>query len=399
MRRSPTRPISPDLSHASVAPVSADPSPDATYPPGTFKVGSIAGIPVLLRTSWFIIAAIIAWIVAPLIESVQPGLGAFKYVAGVLYAVLFYLTILLHEASHAVMARHYGITVSWIMLHFLGGQTDIDSEPRSPRQEFWIAFVGPVTSIAVGLVAWLATNLTGEGVLDLAIKGVAVANLVLGVLNLVPGLPLDGGRVLRAAVWGVTGNPHRATIVAGWGGRIAALLVLCWPMVLRYGYDVQPGLTNYLFTFIAALFLWQGASMAMMGARVRRRLPALKARPLARRAIAVPEDVPIAEAVRRAQDAGAGAILTQAADGRVLGLVNEAALLATPEERRPWMPVNSVARTLESGLQLPADIFGEDLVKAISRTPAPEYLLVEPDGSVYGVLSTADVDKAFGETK
>lgn len=373
-----------------------EPTAQAPLPPGTFRVGSIAGIPVLVRTSWFLVAALIAWIVAPAVENVQPGLGGWKYVVGVAYAVLFYLTILLHEASHALMARHFGIPVSWIMLHFLGGQTDIDTEPRTAGQEFKIAVVGPLTSIAVGLVALLATRFTGEGVLDLAVWGVAVANLVLGVLNLVPGLPLDGGRVLRAGVWQVSGDPHRGTVVAAWGGRIAALLVLLYPVAMHYGYGTQPSLTNYLFSFIVALFLWQGASMSLMSAKVRRRLPALKARPLARRAVGVPGDLPVAEAVRRAQEAGAGAILTYSSDDQVAGLVNEEALLATPEDRRPWLPVSSLARTLEEGLTLPADIAGEELVKAITRTPAAEYLLIEEDGRIYGVLSTVDVDRAFG---
>lgn len=373
-----------------------EPSTQVPHPPGTFRVGSIGGIPVLVRSSWFLVAALIAWIVAPAVDNVQPGLGAWKYVVGLAYAVLFYLTILLHEASHALMARHFGISVSWIMLHFLGGQTDIESEPRSAGQEFKIAVVGPLTSIAVGLVALAATRITGEGVLDLAVWGVAVANLVLGVLNLVPGLPLDGGRVLRAGVWQASGDPHKGTVVAAWGGRISALLVLLWPVVLRYGYDVEPGLTNYLFTFIAAVFLWQGASMSLMAAKVRRRLPALKARPLARRAVAVPGDLSVAEAVRRAQEAGAGAIVTFSSDDQVSGLVNEEALLATPEDRRPWLAVSSLARTLEDGLSLPADIQGEELVKAITRTPAAEYLLLEEDGRIYGVLSTADVDRAFG---
>jgi CBS domain-containing protein len=113
--------------------------------------------------------------------------------------------------------------------------------------------------------------------------------------------------------------------------------------------------------------------------------------------IAVPDDLSVAEAVRRAQEAGAGAIVVHTADDRLSGVVNETALLATPDDRRPWLPVSAVARTLEDGLLLPADIFGEDLVRAMSRTPAGEYVLVEHDGSVYGVLSTEVVDRAFAE--
>jgi CBS-domain-containing membrane protein len=133
----------------------------------------------------------------------------------------------------------------------------------------------------------------------------------------------------------------------------------------------------------------------MISAHIRRRLPALKARPLARRVVDVPDDLPVSEAVRRAQDADAGGIVLHAADGRLTGIVSEAALLATPEDRRPWVPSSTVARSLTEGLVLPADIAGEDLVRAMARTPASEYVLVEPDGSVYGVLATTDVDTAF----
>jgi CBS domain-containing protein len=111
--------------------------------------------------------------------------------------------------------------------------------------------------------------------------------------------------------------------------------------------------------------------------------------------ISVPDDTPVSEAVRRAQDANAGGIVLLASDGRLVGIVSEAALLATPEERRPWVPASAVARTLSDGLVLPADIAGEDLVRAMARTPASEYVLVEPDGAVYGLLSTTDVDSAF----
>ena len=147
------------------------------------------------------------------------------------------------------------------------------------------------------------------------------------------------------------------------------------------------------------LFLWQGATASINGARIRRRLPALQARHLARRALAVPGELPLAEAVRRAQDAHAGSIITVTSTGSPVGVVNEAALLATPEDRRPWVPTSTVARDLGAGLSLPADISGEDLVRAVTRTPASEYLLVEPDGSIYGVLTTADLDRAFREAQ
>lgn len=366
-------------------------------PHGTIKIGSIAGVDVLVTTSWFLVAALISFLVAPRIEQVQPDLGFWKYVAGVVFAMVLYGSVLLHEVSHALMARRYGYPVSSITLHFLGGMTAIEGESRRPRHEFFIAVVGPLTSLLVGGAALALWFVTPDGLLRVAVEGLAGANLLVGVLNLVPGLPLDGGRVLKSAVWGATGNAHRGTIVAGWGGRLTALAVLAWPIILMTVFAVDPELVDYLLVFVLAMFLWTGATAAMAHARLRQRLPSLVARPLARRTLTVPETLPLAEAVRRAQEAQAGSIVTVTSSGAPLGIVNEAALLATPEDRRPWLTTSTVARRIEDGLTLPADIAGEELVRAISRRPAEEYLLVEPDGAIHGVLTTADVDRAFRE--
>ena len=366
-------------------------------PPGTIRIGSIAGSDVLVSTSWFLVAGLVAVLVAPAVEREQPGIGAWKYVAGLAFAVLLYLSVLLHEASHAVMARRYGFPVSSITLHFLGGMTAIEGEANKPRQEFMIAVVGPLTSLAVGAAAFGLWLVLPGGLLELAVGALAAANLLVGALNLVPGLPLDGGRILKAAVWGATGNPHRGTIVAGWGGRVTAVAVLCWPVVQESVIDQPSDVLDFVLAFVIALFLWSGATTAMASARLRRRLPGLVARELARRTLTVPDDLPLGEAVRRAQVAEAGSIVTVTSAGRPTGVVNEAALLATPEDRRPWVSVSSVARTLEDGLSLPVGIGGEELILAISRNPASEYLLVEEDGTIYGVLTTADVDRAFRE--
>lgn len=367
-------------------------------PPGTLKIGEIGGVDVLVRSSWLVVAALISFMLAPAIEAVEPGIGNGKYIAGVAFAVLLYLSVLLHEMSHALMAKRFGLPVRSITLHFLGGVTEIEGEPDTPGREFGVSVVGPITSIGVGVLFLLLHPVVPDGLLRLAVDALAGANLVVGVLNLVPGLPLDGGRVLRAAVWGVTGNPHRATIVAGWCGRIAAGLVFVFPLLQQPLFGRPTILTDYVLAFVIAMFLWTGATQAIVSAKVRSRLPALRARQLARRAVAVPHDLPLSEAVRRAQEAQAGSIVVLGVDGDVTGIVNEAAVLATPEDRRPWIAVGSVARTVEPGLQLDADIAGEPLIRAMQRTPATEYLLRERDGTVYGVLVTDDVDRAFAAT-
>lgn len=369
-----------------------------SYPraPGTIKLGTVAGSDVLVSPSWFLIAIMIAVVVAPRVDEVEPGLGALKYVAGLAFAVILWGSVLLHEAAHAYVARHYGYPVGPIVLHFLGGATTIEAEARRPKHEFWIAVVGPLTSLAVGGAALGAVLLlNASGLLEMALESLVAANFFVGVLNLVPGLPLDGGRVMKALVWGITRNVHRGTIVAGWIGRGAAVCAFVWPWVQEPLTGTAPGLFDVAIYVIIALFLWSGATAAMASASLRSKLPHLVARDLARRTLAVPADLPLAEAVRRAQDVRAGSIVTMTGGGLPTGIVSEAALLATPEDRRPWLPTSTVARSLEAGLSLPADIAGEALVLAISRMPSAEYLLLDPDGSIVGVLSTADVDAAF----
>jgi Zn-dependent protease len=350
---------------------------------------------VYVTSSWFLVAVLIAVIVAPSVDNVQPGLGALKYLAGLAFAVILYGSVLLHEAAHAVAARRYGYGVGPITLHFLGGATELESEARRPRDEFVIAVVGPLTSLLVGGLAVLLAMTHPSGLLEMAIDGLAGANLIVGVLNLVPGLPLDGGRVLKAVVWSVTKDVNRGTLAAGWGGRVAAVAVIAWPFFQEAVLDRPAGLYDYVMAVIIASFLWTGASAAMASARVRSRLPQLVGRTFARPTLAVPGDLPLAEAVRRAQEARTGAIVTITGDGRPVGIVNEAALHAVPLERRPWVPTSSVARAITDGLILPATIHGEELIRSLQRTPSTEYLLVEEDGGILGVLATADVDAAF----
>ncbi len=362
------------------------------------RVGSIGGVDVLVRWSWFLMAVLIAVLLMPAIEEVAPQLkGPLTLVAGASFAVLLALSLLLHELSHAWMSQHFGIRVRSITLHFIGGVTAIDGEPATPRQEFAISAIGPVTSLGVGGVAYALLQVTPEGLLSFVVGLLAWANLVVGALNLVPGMPLDGGRVLRAAVWKVTGSPHRGLQVSGWAGRGVAVLALMIPAFLRSA-GQRVDIVDYVIAGVIALFLWNAASSAILSAKLRARLPALQARALARRVLTVPSDVPLAVAVQQAREGQAGAIVSLDESGSPAGLVSEDAVRATPAERHPWVSVGAVTRSLSSDLTLPADVAGEALVRAMARTPASEYLLLEPDGSVYGVLVTADVDAAFSAT-
>jgi len=215
-----------------------------------------------------------------------------------------------------------------------------------------------------------------------------------GVFNLLPGLPLDGGRMLRAGVWKVTGKPGAATIAAAWAGRGLAVLLILVPVALL-GTKASLTSTYILWFAVIAVFMWFSSGQAIRVAKVRDRLPGLQARRLARRAIAIPGNVPLAEAIRRADEAQARALVVIDHESTPIAIVNETAVMATPAQRRPWIEVGSLARAIEPGLVLSADLSGMELIEAVQRSPATEYLLIEPSGQIFGVLATSDLDHAF----
>src|SRR5262249_16067487 len=147
-----------------------------------------------------------------------------------------------------------------------------------------------------------------------------------------------------------------------------------------------------------AAFMWMSASQALRSARIRERLPALQARALARRAIPIPSSLPLAEAIRRADLAQARALVVVDHDAKPIAIVNEGEVIATPEQRRPWVDAGSLAPTLDPDMIFAAALSAMDLMEGVRRAAAWEYLLVEPSGQVYGVLATADLDHAFAGT-
>jgi Zn-dependent protease len=308
---------------------------------------------------------------------------------------LLYLSVLLHELSHSLVAIGLKLQVRRIHLYPLGGFSEIEQEMPTPGREFLVSAAGPAMSLLLaGLGIVVRVFASPGGVAAVVLDEFILANILVGGFNLLPGLPLDGGRLLRAGLWKVTGRSEYSTVLAAWAGRIIAVAVVLAVLTQsRTLFSLEDG---YGIWFIAiAAFMWMSAGQALRSAQVRERLPALQARALARRAIPIPPNLPLAEAIRRADLAQARALVVVDHDAKPIAIVNESAVMATPEQRRPWVDAGSLSRTLDPDMVLSADLTGMDLVEAVRRAPASEYLLVEPSGQVYGVLAAADLDRAF----
>jgi Zn-dependent protease/CBS domain-containing protein len=310
--------------------------------------------------------------------------------------VLLYVSVLIHELSHSLVARSYGLPVRRILLYPLGGFSEIEREPPTPGREFLVSAAGPALSLALAAAGYgLMHVVPADTIAGTLVHQLMWANLVVGIFNLLPGLPLDGGRMLRAVIWKLTGRQSTATIAAAWAGRVLAVSLFVVPFAAGAVNGTGGDLVSVLWLAVIAVFMWTGAGQAIKATRFRERLPALQARRLARKAVSVAADTPVAEAIRRAEENQARAVVIVDHEDKPIAILNETAVMATPEQRRPWLEAGALARTLEPSLVLSADLSGLALLEAIRRAPATEYLLVEPSGQVYGVLAARDVDHAF----
>jgi Zn-dependent protease/CBS domain-containing protein len=352
------------------------------------------GIPVYISPYWFVIAGVFILVYAN--ELAATLHGDTRFIVAAAFVVLLYLSVLIHELSHCVVARGYGLPVRRILLYPLGGFSEIELEPQTPGREFAVSAAGPALSLLLAAACFgLMRVVSPDTITGTLVSQLRWANLVVGLFNLLPGLPLDGGRMLRAVIWKLTGRPATSTIAAAWAGRVLAVALLVVPFLTGVVNVTGSGLYAFIWLAVIAVFMWTGAGQAIKATRFRERLPALQARRLARKAVSVAADTPLAEAIRRADQSQARAVVVVDHEDKPIAIVNETAVMATPPQRRPWIEAGSLARTLEPNLVLPADLSGMALLDAIRRAPATEYLLVEPSGQVYGVLATRDVDHAF----
>src|SRR5580658_1103502 len=304
------------------------------------RIGKILGIPIFLHSTWVIIFAAITYSLAMQFEQQNPGWPpAQQWLVGVVTSVLFFVSLLFHELAHSVVAQHYKIRVLSITLFIFGGVASIERDPSKAIQEFNIAVAGPVAS---GVLALFFLGMTkvfpNNDVVCSSALWLGTMNGWLAVFNLLPGFPLDGGRIFRAIIWGATKNFSRATRIAGGTGRLIA-----YAMILLGGFGVFRGLVvPGLWSVFIGFFLLNAAQESVAQAAIRETLTGLRA------ADVMSPEVPTVGRAISLEEYGAEVLRTGRrchlviTDDRLVGMMNVHTLNSVPREEWAHNSVQAV---------------------------------------------------------
>jgi len=361
------------------------------------RIGRVAGIPLVIHLSWFVSLAVVVLAARELWDPIT-GVGA--YALSLAFGIAFFSSVVAHELAHALSARMLGIPTADITLFVFGGVARITSEPEEPGDEALMALAGPLASVTIAGACVLAAA-PFEGAPAAFLGMVGVANLTVGVFNLLPGFPLDGGRITRALLWRLRGERLWATRVAAWLGRTLALLLI----LVGVTATAVARSPRFLLEIVLGLFLWQAAAQ---GEWLARYLDGLRARTVAdymtpvaagdappRRAgapvVAVPAWAVVADLAAAGRVPGDGdRILVVDGGGQPLGRIARAQLAGISPVRWSALTAGALAEPVAPAHHVRHD---ERADRFLTRTgpsgSTPEYVVVDGAGRLVGVMDGA----------
>lgn len=369
--------------------------PEAARQDG-IPLGRILGIPVVLAWSWFIIAAFVVIVFGPQVAELYPALGLGAYGVALAYAVLLAASVLIHELAHALSARRFGWPTTRIVLNLWGGHTQFENFAASPGRSLIVALAGPAANFLLALAGWGAIILMEpSGVANLLANILVWANFLVAAFNVLPGLPLDGGRIVESAVWRATGSQEKGTVAAGWTGRVIAVGLVAAVVLVPLLIGVQPSVITVIVAVVMGGFLWLGASSAITNAKMRLRLPEVSAGRLKEPAVGMPAGTTVQQVKRLLTDRPGVDIVLTSPNGLPEAVVDRGALAAVPDSQADATPVNAVARALAPGAYVPEFAEGQELVQYLARLAGSEYAVTDRQGTVTGLLHQSVVIAAI----
>ncbi|HZP62029.1 MAG TPA: site-2 protease family protein [Terriglobales bacterium] len=359
------------------------------------KLGRIAGIGIGLHYSWFIIAVLIALSLAAHFHVVRPDWNdTVVWGAAIITALLFFVTLLLHELAHSVLAKARGLRVREITLFALGGVSQIESEAPDAKSEFWIGIVGPLTSLAIGAICIAISRASGAAAnaepanpVTAVLLWLGYINLALAAFNMIPGYPLDGGRVLRSIAWWITGNMERATRIAARVGQVVALLLIFYGI---YRFFVGHNFGGLWLAFIGWFLLDASRSsylqVGLMAGLKDRRVADLMERDCAR----VEGYLSLRDFVDEYLLHSANRCFLVAQGPIALGLITPAELKKVPRDRWDQSSVQSVMRPLNQLRSVSPEMPALQALELMAREHVFQ-LAVVANGKLQGIFSRDQV--------
>ncbi|MDD5338294.1 MAG: site-2 protease family protein [Dehalococcoidales bacterium] len=356
----------------------------------TFKLFRIAGIAIGIHYTWLFALIFFSWTLAMVyFPSNYPGWSSLMYwIMGIIGALLIFVSVLVHELAHSLVSKTRGTQVSSITLFILGGASNLDEEPERPAVEFIIAIVGPATSLILGAIFFAIThfNIDPTTPLYAIISYLSIINIYLGIFNLLPGFPLDGGRVLRSLLWGSTGSLAKATDIASIVGQFFGWAFIALGVYLMISVNFIAGLW---FTFIG-WFLNSSADASRKEVALRERLGIIKVKELMNENVAtINPETTVQNMVTNIFRKQHGRAVPVCKDGKMVGIATISDIKKVKQEKWATTPVKKIMTTKPLYTVAPEDNLNKALL-LIAKYDVNQ-VLINNQGKCGGLLSRADV--------
>lgn len=359
---------------------------------GTIRIGNLFGIPFSVHPSWFLVLGLVTWSYGSGLTAQFPQLaGGLPWLFGLIAALLLFGSVLAHELGHSFVALRQGIDVKSINLFFFGGLASLEKESETPAAAFWVAIAGPLVSLA--LFALLTAVVMGTGVsgpLAAILQLLASVNLILALFNLIPGLPLDGGNILKAAVWKITGNPYKGITVASRVGQGLGWLAIASGLLPLLFFGSFAGIWNALIGW----FLLQNAGRVAQSATLQEKMSGFTA------ADAVIANSPVVAADLSLREFADHVILGNNAwqrflvtddQGQLIGAVVLDDLKTIPSDRWSETSIGDLAKPVEQTITIDADKPLLEAVMLLEEKKLPALPVLRENGALVGILEKASV--------